>query len=239
MSCPVGHTWPPAPVRTPTRVAARCGLGGADHSENLAAFRDGPGHRPGEHFRVALVHTPGTEVVKRGPAGIRHKDLGDPRGDAVAHQLVQGVHEFLPKADVRPHDELECRELLGREVRKGALPSRDVDPVALGVQLEIRKHRRVGVEPRHLGLERFGTGDAHQPPAAAELQHASLGGDTTLVEIVHQDKTGRPDLVPMEGGPRGVVLSAAYLRMAGVQDREPIRLAFLRGCAPLRPCRHA
>ena len=39
MSCPVGHTWPPAPVRTPTRVAARCGLDGADHPENLAAFQ--------------------------------------------------------------------------------------------------------------------------------------------------------------------------------------------------------
>src|SRR5439155_12713267 len=27
--------------------------------------------------------------------------------------------------------------------------------------------------------------------------------------------------------------------MAGVQHREPIHLAFLRGCTPLRPCRHA
>src|SRR6266436_999880 len=27
--------------------------------------------------------------------------------------------------------------------------------------------------------------------------------------------------------------------MAGVQHREPIHLAFLRGRAPLRPCRHA
>src|SRR3989442_15586300 len=113
-------------------------LGIADHPENPAAFRDGLGHRPVEHLRVAVLHTPRTELVKRGAAGIRQEDFRDPRGDTVAYQLVQGVHEFLPKADVRPHDELERREILGGKARKGAVAGRDVDPVALGVQLEIR-----------------------------------------------------------------------------------------------------
>lgn len=36
---------------------------------------------------------------------------------------------------------------------------------------EVRKDSRVGVEPRHLGVERFGTVNAHQSLAAAELQH--------------------------------------------------------------------
>jgi len=212
-------------------VAAGCGRGGADHPENPAAFRDGRGHRPGEHLRVALVHTPGTELVKRGAAGIRHEDFRDPRGDPVTHQLVQGVHEFVPQADVRPPDEVERREVLGREVRKGTLPGRDVDPVALGVQLEIRKHRRVSVQPRHLGLERFGAGDAHQLPAAAEFSHAGPRGDAALLERVHQHKTARPHLVPMEGGPRRVVLYAPHLRMAGGQYREPKRW---RSCMGVR-----
>src|SRR5215470_11491743 len=76
----------------------------------------------------------------------------------------------------------------------------EVHPVALGVQLEIRKHRRVCVQPGDLRLEHFRAGDPHQPPATAELQHAGLRGETALVEIVEQDPTGRPDLVPMERG---------------------------------------
>ena len=91
---------------------------------------------------------------------MRHQDFCDSRGDAVTHQPVQGVHEVLPKADIGPHDELERREVQGREVRKAAVPGGEVDPIALGVQLEIGKHRRIGVEPRHLGLERFGAGNA-------------------------------------------------------------------------------
>src|SRR5262249_60730486 len=86
--------------------------------------------------------------------------------EALTHQLIQGIHKFLQKADICPHDDIKRREILQREVRKSALPSRNVDPVTLRVQLEIRKHCRVGVEPRHLSLERFGTEDADQPPAA-------------------------------------------------------------------------
>jgi hypothetical protein len=45
-----------------------------------------------------------------------------------------GVHKFLPKAHVRPHDEIKDHKLLGREVREGALPGSAGDPVTLGVQ---------------------------------------------------------------------------------------------------------
>jgi len=121
---------------------------------------------------------------KGGAAGIRHEDFRDTHGDAVAHELIQGVHEFLPKADVRPHDEIERGELQGHEVRKGALPGGDGHPVALGMQLELGKHRRIGVQPSDLRLEHFGAGDADQPPAAAEFQHAGLRGHTALLEIV-------------------------------------------------------
>src|SRR5262249_2941320 len=98
------------------------------------------------------------------------------------------------------------RQVRGREVRKAAVPGGDVDPVALGVQLKIGKHRRIGVESRHLCLEQFGTGDANQSPAAAEFQHVCSWGDGTLVEIVYQHPTARRDLVPMERGLDRVVL---------------------------------
>jgi hypothetical protein len=118
----------------------------------------------------------------------------------MTYQLIQGVYEFLPKANVRPHDELKGREIRRGEVRKGALAGHDVHPVALGMQMEIGKYRRVSVEPRHLGLKRFSTGNTHQPPAAAKVQHAGLRGHAALIEIVQQHKAGRPDLVPMERG---------------------------------------
>jgi hypothetical protein len=122
------------------------------------------------------------------------------------YELVQGLDQVLPKTDIRPHEEIERREVLGRERRKGAVPGGEVHPVALRVQLEIGKHRRIGVEPRHLGLKGFGAGDAHQAPAAAEVQDARLRGHAALVEIVQQHKTRGPDLVPMERGGRRVVL---------------------------------
>ena len=160
------------------------GLRVAAHPENPPAFPDGYGRRPSEHLRITLLHTPRTEIVKGGAAGIRHEDFRDTHGDAVAHELIQGVHEFLPKADVRPHDEIERGELQGHEVHKGALPGGDGHPVALGMQLELGKHRRIGVQPSDLRLEHFGAGDADQPPAAAEFQHAGLRGHTALLEIV-------------------------------------------------------
>jgi hypothetical protein len=72
----------------PPRLTARCGLGGAAHPENPAAFRDGRGHRPGEHLRSTLVQTLRTELVKRGTAGIRYQDFRHTHSDPVAHQLV-------------------------------------------------------------------------------------------------------------------------------------------------------
>jgi hypothetical protein len=145
-----------------------------------------------------LLHTLRTEVVKGGTTGIRDEDFRHAGGDTAPYQLVQGVHEVLPKTDVSTYDEIEHREVLRGEVRKVPTSGSDVDAMALGVQLEIRKHRGIGVQACHLSLERFGTGDADQPPAAAKLQYASLWGHATLVEVVQQNKTAGPDPVPME-----------------------------------------
>src|SRR5262245_31939754 len=114
------------------------------------------------------------------------------------YQLVQGHDELVPKADIRPHQEIEGSKLIVGEMRKGTLAGGNVDTIVPGVQLEIRKHRGVGVKPRHLRLERLGAVDTYQPPAAAELQHTSLRGNTALLQIVHQQKTRRPDLLPMD-----------------------------------------
>src|SRR5262249_20165372 len=132
--------------------------GRADHPENPAAFCHRRSHHPVEHLRVALLHTPHTELVKRRSARICHEDFRHARGDTMTHQLIQGVYKFLPKANVSPHDELEGRKIRRGEVRKAALAGHDVHPIALGVQMEIGKHRRVSVEPCHLGLKRFGAG---------------------------------------------------------------------------------
>ncbi|HSX77275.1 MAG TPA: hypothetical protein VLQ80_01695 [Candidatus Saccharimonadia bacterium] len=79
-------------------------------------------------------------------------------------------------------------------------------PLRWACSMEIGKHRRVRVEPCHLGLKYFGAGNAHQPLATHELQHAGPRGHTALVEIVQQHKTRGPDLVPMQGGRRRLVL---------------------------------
>src|SRR5262249_60060540 len=111
--------------------------------EDPPRVRHGRRHRPSEHLRVPLWHTPCTELVKGGTTGIRHQDFGHARGDAVPYELVQGLDQVLPKTDIRPHEEIERRAILGREFRKGAVPGGEVPPVALRVQLEIRKYRRI------------------------------------------------------------------------------------------------
>src|SRR6266852_5611369 len=85
-----------------------------DDPEYAAGVCDGGRRCPAEDRRIALLHTPRTEVVKGGTAGIRHEDLRHAGSHAVPYQLVQRVDEVLPKADVRPHDEVEGRELLRR-----------------------------------------------------------------------------------------------------------------------------
>jgi hypothetical protein len=152
--------------------------------------------------RVARLLKTRTEIIERRTVWVRHKDFRDARFDAVSHDVVQGVDEFVTKADVRPDDEIECVELLGLDVLKRKLEGLDENPVELGVQMEIRKHRRVSVEPRHVGVERFGAIDSHQSPAAAELQHACPCVDAALLEIVHQHETGTPDLLAMKRGRR-------------------------------------
>jgi len=112
----------------------------------------------------------------------------------------------MSETDIRPHDELEGREVLGREFRKGALAGGEMDPIARGVQLEIGKHGGVRIQPGDLRLERFRAGHTDEPPATAKLQHAGLRRNTPLVEIVQQHKTRGPDLVPMERGESRVVL---------------------------------
>jgi hypothetical protein len=54
------------------------------------------------------------------------------------------------------------------------------------------------------------------------------------VEGVQQHKTRGPDRVPMQGGPRRIVLEALHLGMAGCRIKEPTRMAFLRGPASRR-----
>src|SRR4029453_11631291 len=83
-----GHDHPRCLGRLPTRLAVHCGPGSADHTENPAASPEGCRCRPGEHLCVAVLQTPRTEIVKRGPTGIRQQDIRHTRGDAVAHQLV-------------------------------------------------------------------------------------------------------------------------------------------------------
>src|SRR5262245_20616630 len=72
------------------------GRGRADHPENPAAFCHRRSHHPVEHLRVALLHTPHTELVKRRPARICHEDFRHARGDTMTHQLIQWVYKFLP-----------------------------------------------------------------------------------------------------------------------------------------------
>src|SRR5438132_455865 len=75
--------------------AARCGAP-PDHPEDPPRVRDGRRHRPGEHFRVHLRHTPRTELIKGGTTGIRHQDFCHARGDAMPylqlHAQRNGVH---------------------------------------------------------------------------------------------------------------------------------------------------
>jgi hypothetical protein len=62
----------------------------------------------------------------------------------------------------RRFNEVERSKILGLEVCKGQVAGLDLDSVALGVQPEIREDGRVGVEPCHVGVERFGAVDNWQ-----------------------------------------------------------------------------
>ena len=105
---------------------------------------------------------------------------------------VLGVHHIVLAVDQLESPAATWKQVFGFEAEPTIHP--------LGMQMEIRKHGRVSVKPRDVGIECFGAIDAHQSPAAAELQHACPRIDAAPLEIVHQHKTGSPDLLAMERG---------------------------------------
>ena len=63
------------------------------------------------------------------------------------------------------------------------------------MQIQERKHVWVCVDRNHLAVECFGTVDTERTPAAANLHHIGLVSGRMLVQIVHDEITGEPDLV--------------------------------------------
>ena len=136
-------------------------VGVAGTAENLANTRNGLWELQVEHRRVAVLPTARTELFERGAIWVSYENFRHARVNPMLHQVVQGIDEFVPKTDIRADDQVESGQLRGREVRKGPLAGLDVNPVELRMQLEIRKHGRVSVEPRYLGIEHFGAVDPH------------------------------------------------------------------------------
>lgn len=175
-------------------------MGVAEKAQNSPTGRERRIGLPVEDFGAAPRLNTRAEIVEWWTIRVGHEDFRDTRLHAMGDNLAQWVDEFVPKADIGADDQIERGKIAGFEVLKGKVARLHVDAIELGVLMQVGEHRRVGVKCGNASVKRLGAIDTEQSPATAEFQNTDVLSNAALCEIVHQQKTGAPDLFPVQGG---------------------------------------